>query len=318
MNRLAKFFRSFGGVCMLLQIAACFCPVLMITQENYPKEQYSAVNFLLEAFELLKKGTVNQHVILIGSLVLIPAILALIMGIVGIVASSRQIVSCIFSILISSAYIAFCFLLPRFWPEPINSAQVYQKAFGYWCIIGVSGLSAICGIAGIITTPKKNKGKEEALPFLGEEPKNIQTPAPKSKPTVTKNVSVPPVSSFDDVTVALDDILDTPQNQSPRGVLVGLTGIYRGAEIPFQPGETLKLGRDMSNDLIFEGETKVSRFHCAISWYPEIQKFRIVDQSANGCFVNGSEDCLPQNMEIELVPGTILSIGDQKNIFRLD
>lgn len=342
MNKLAKFFRSLGGVCMLLQLVVCFLPVLVIVQENYLDEKYSQVRFLKEAFQQLTAGNVNQQVLLIGGVILLPAVLSLIMGIVGIVGNKRQIVSCVTAILILGLNIAFCYLLPKLQPEPLNSAQIYQKGYGYWCLLGVSGIAAICGIAGIIATPRKKKATEQTIPFLREEKSapvyNTQAtqsqPAPATKPqpvqsqpaaaTKPQSVQTQPAAALhsqaqpDDVTVALDDIIEPPHSQSPRGVLVGLTGIYRGAEIPFRPGETLKLGRDMSNDLIFEGETKVSRYHCAITWFPETQKFKIIDQSANGCFVNGSEDCLPQNMEIELAPGTILAIGDQKNIFRLE
>lgn len=42
------------------------------------------------------------------------------------------------------------------------------------------------------------------------------------------------------------------------------------------------------------------------------------DTSSNGSFTNGSQECLPQNMEICLKPGTILDFGSEENRFRLE
>lgn len=55
--------------------------------------------------------------------------------------------------------------------------------------------------------------------------------------------------------------------ETVRGVLVGLAGIYKGAEIPIQDGETIRVGRTADNDLVFENQQKVSRKHCVISFH---------------------------------------------------
>ena len=102
----------------------------------------------------------------------------------------------------------------------------------------------------------------------------------------------------------------------PKGVMVGLVGVYAGAEIPFKIGERIRLGRLANNDLVFEGQDKVSRNHCYIKW--DGYKFLIKDSSSNGVFVNGSEDCLPQNIEIEIPIGSVIAIGDENNTFRLE
>jgi len=106
--------------------------------------------------------------------------------------------------------------------------------------------------------------------------------------------------------------------ETVRGVLVGLAGIYKGAEIPIQDGETIRIGRTADNDLVFENQQKVSRKHCVISFHRDKECFKIVDTSSNGSFTNGSQECLPQNMEICLKPGTILDFGSEENRFRLE
>ncbi len=77
-------------------------------------------------------------------------------------------------------------------------------------------------------------------------------------------------------------------------------------------------GRTADNDLVFENQQKVSRKHCVISFHRDKECFKIVDTSSNGSFTNGSQECLPQNMEICLKPGTILDFGSEENRFRLE
>ena len=106
---------------------------------------------------------------------------------------------------------------------------------------------------------------------------------------------------------------------APRGVMVGLTGVYAGEEIPLRPGETIRVGRDVESNLVFDKRApRVSRHHCEITWNPESQNYSIVDTSTNGTFKNGSEDCLPQNMTIVLEVGCTLSLGSDDNVFRLE
>lgn len=105
----------------------------------------------------------------------------------------------------------------------------------------------------------------------------------------------------------------------PRGVMVGLAGIYAGVEIPFQNGETIRIGRDASSNLIYDKRApRVSRHHCEITWNAQNRNYSIIDTSTNGTFKNGSEDCLPQNMRIVLEVGCTISLGSDDNVFRLE
>lgn len=104
----------------------------------------------------------------------------------------------------------------------------------------------------------------------------------------------------------------------PRGVMVGLSGMYKGAEIPFKSGESIKFGRDTSNDMVFTDAPRVSRHHCVITWDGENKVYQIIDNSSNGCYINGMEECIPQNIPLQLEIGTIIDIGDENNRFRLE
>lgn len=98
----------------------------------------------------------------------------------------------------------------------------------------------------------------------------------------------------------------------------GLVGIYAGAEIPFQDGESIRLGRLTDNDLVFDGQGSVSRKHCTLTWYGDRKKFSILDYSSSGCYINGEKECLPQNIAVWLEPGTVIDIGNAENRFRLE
>lgn len=103
-----------------------------------------------------------------------------------------------------------------------------------------------------------------------------------------------------------------------RGVMVGISGVFAGKEITFRDKETLHLGRDLSNDLVFTNASHISRNHCLITWYAQTQKFLIEDRSSNGCYINGAPARLPKSVEIALDPGTTIDIGDRSNRFRLE
>ena len=103
-----------------------------------------------------------------------------------------------------------------------------------------------------------------------------------------------------------------------RGVMVGVSGVFAGKEITFRDEETLQLGRDYTNDLVFTNASHISRNHCSITWYAQKQKYFVVDRSSNGCFINGASVRLPKNVEIALDPGTVIDIGDTANRFRLE
>ena len=114
-------------------------------------------------------------------------------------------------------------------------------------------------------------------------------------------------------------VVEKEPDRGPRGVMVGLTGVYAGVEIPLQPGESVKIGRDATSNLIYDKSApRISRHHCEITWNPQSQNYSIIDTSTNGTFKNGSEDCLPQNMRISLEIGCTISLGDDDNMFRLE
>ena len=84
------------------------------------------------------------------------------------------------------------------------------------------------------------------------------------------------------------------------------------------PGEFIRMERQNTNHLVFEGQKSVSRDHCKMKWNADSQTYTIYDYSSTGSFVNGSHDCLPQNLEMTLEPGCVLAIGDETNTFRLE
>ncbi|RMG15327.1 MAG: FHA domain-containing protein [Planctomycetota bacterium] len=71
--------------------------------------------------------------------------------------------------------------------------------------------------------------------------------------------------------------------------------------IKLRPGDTVRIGRHHSNDLVLNDGT-VSRFHCTIEWDPDEERPWLVDNnSANGVEVDGEE-----------VEGKFLLLGDNQ------
>lgn len=221
------------------------------------------------------------------------------------VGNDRQIVSSILIFVVLGLYIILFLSIGSYFPE-----KEYSR--------GVAGIcNLVCSVvaSGISIFALLSKGEELAEPILTEIPQvqEIKQEQIRAKYNIlTEDASSQTAAAVAPLASEIPPYVPGP----PKGVMVGLTGIYMGAVIPFRSGESIRLGRLPNNDLVFEGQDKVSRNHCYIKW--DGQTFLIKDSSSNGTFVNGSEDCLPQNIEIEVPIGSVLAIGDERNTFRLE
>lgn len=104
--------------------------------------------------------------------------------------------------------------------------------------------------------------------------------------------------------------------QTAGAMLVGITGIFKGANIPVSANEELIIGRDPSQcHLIIESE-QISRKHCAIRFDNITGQYKVTDFSSNGTFIN-NERRIMRNQPQFVPRGAVLSIGDGANSFRL-
>lgn len=287
MNKLAKFFRIAVVFLLLADIGFLFMPVIKTVQENYPTDIYSQADFIKDTFSkfimgksgLKISGSQALEIILF---IVLPALLSVIFMIVSIVAVSRQIISGFVAIVTAVLNIVFT-------TKATGIGQIYKKQYqdivrlrGLNMIMVLAVILIICGILIIITKPakaKKNKDKDNMIPdveqihqeqikpkyeFIDEaRPEQAGTSAAEQVQNaqqvqsgeVTHDAGT--AQNIENLQKAQPD--DSGQGR-PRGVMVGITGMYAGAEIPFKPGEELKFGRDNVNDVVFPEARKISRY----------------------------------------------------------
>lgn len=106
-----------------------------------------------------------------------------------------------------------------------------------------------------------------------------------------------------------------PETKQKHGVLVGLCGLYAGAQIEMKDGEMITFGRADDNNLIFASEPRISRHHCMIRWNAQKQKYIFRDYSSSGSYINDQQDCLPQNLDLEIACGSKIALGNNDNVF---
>lgn len=99
--------------------------------------------------------------------------------------------------------------------------------------------------------------------------------------------------------------------------LVGITGIFKGAEIPIAKGEVLVIGRDPSQCHVIIESNDISRKHCAVSFDEITGQYKVTDYSANGTFIN-NERRVMKNQPQFVQRGEVISVGGSKNSFRLN
>jgi hypothetical protein len=101
-----------------------------------------------------------------------------------------------------------------------------------------------------------------------------------------------------------------------KAVLRGISGVYQGADVPFD-GKPIVLGRDPSAaNLVFPSDTRgVSSRHCIVKY--ENSRFYVEDcWSTNGTFLSGGKAVAP-GQPVEVKPGTRFYLGDQANTFEV-
>lgn len=156
------------------------------------------------------------------------------------------------------------------------------------------GTSVIPGVKNVISQPPKNEVPVQ--PFSGSQNVPPVQPQPREAPHY---VPTQP----------------QPETKQKHGVLVGLCGLYAGAQIEMKDGEMITFGRADDNNLIFASEPRISRHHCMIRWNAQKQKYIFRDYSSSGSYINDQQDCLPQNLDLEIACGSKIALGNNDNVF---
>jgi len=325
MDRSAKSMRVVCGLLLLINLAVFFLPVTVIERENSAGKSeldYSQFNYVAEMtkgelphdeyLEIRPFGGIDYMITVV--FMIFPLLSSVIGGIYGIAGRPRQLITGICSLLILGCYLAQYFMLGRMWPDIAGDLSCH-RGIGSVLTLIVSGCAALFGILGFIFMPRIIKTKEDKIPQV-QEIREEQNQAMYHMVDSVSGSGEQNLNMHSQVDMSLPPYYLS--NGEPRGVLVGLTGMYAGAEIAFTDHMMIRLGRLPDNDLVFENEQHISRRHCEITWYANEKIFRIKDFSSSGSYMNGSDECIPQNIDTPLMPGTVLDIGDANNRFRLE
>ena len=306
MERFAKKFRVMGSICLLLELVTLFLPFMKRVQENYPDDIWSRLDYIQGAIgtftgnvraDLPQTFTTMQAAWILG-LMALPLVIAVAACVWGIVGDHRQRVSSILIFLVFLLDIIMFATKGNFLLQG-EEGQSYLMGNGSMYALIISGVSSVFSVLAWIATPKIVKETSDEIPQVAE----IKQQQVEAK-----------------YNVMLEEQPEKPQAKQqmpPHGVLVGIKGLYAGAEIAMKDGEEIRLGRAEGNHLIFTGQRSVSRNHCKIRWNEAKQSYLFLDYSSSGTYLNGSNDCLPQNLEIEVPCGSQIALGNRENIFLL-
>lgn len=107
------------------------------------------------------------------------------------------------------------------------------------------------------------------------------------------------------------------KEQIKSGTIECIAGMYKGICFPISTNEEIVIGRDasQSNIIIDNKYVYVSKKHCGIR-YEDSGKYRVKVYSSNGIFVDEKER-FSQGADIYLSIGSVISIGNKENSFRL-
>lgn len=100
--------------------------------------------------------------------------------------------------------------------------------------------------------------------------------------------------------------------------LIGLNGMWQGAEFLNNSGETLTIGRDSKqcDIVISQNAQNISRKHCSVRYDYDREDYIVVDYSSNGTYIDDKK--LVSNVETHASSGSTIALGDKVNSFKLN
>ncbi len=107
------------------------------------------------------------------------------------------------------------------------------------------------------------------------------------------------------------------KDQIKNGTIECINGMYKGICFPVSINEEIVIGRDasQSNIIIDKKYVYVSKKHCGIR-YEDSGRYRVKVYSSNGIFIDENER-VSQGAEIYVSSGSVISIGNKENSFKL-
>ena len=103
----------------------------------------------------------------------------------------------------------------------------------------------------------------------------------------------------------------------PTGKLVCVSGTYAGYDFEVKDGEQIVIGKDanVAQIVIDPSFKQVSRKHVGISFDAARDQYRVTDYSSNGTLIDGQK--MDSGRTVFVHRGTVVSLADEKNAFRL-
>lgn len=100
------------------------------------------------------------------------------------------------------------------------------------------------------------------------------------------------------------------------GALIGVSGMYQGAELPINSQESIVIGRDAENSNLVITDKAVSRRHCSVSYDAFCQYYIVIDHSTNGVYLKDGSQITP-GQPVVIYPGDTIRLGNTEHVFRL-
>lgn len=163
---------------------------------------------------------------------------------------------------------------------------------GYWVFVALQAAAAVLSVAVLV--------KRESSFTVSEGPV-VMVDGPGLKPEIEE-----------------DDMESRKKviSEVPVGMLSGLTGEYKDMQITLHDNETIVIGRDGNDCNLVVSGSKVSRRHCSLSYFAKTNRYILTDFSSNGTFLGNGKRIQP-NTSVEIMPGTVIYLGNRDNSFQI-
>lgn len=125
----------------------------------------------------------------------------------------------------------------------------------------------------------------------------------------------------DDTELIEDNVIDfgnEERRNRQQGIFLGMSGSFSGISYTLPDGAEYCVGRDAAQCeiVVSDADPSVSRLHCMICYTGYQDGYYVTDYSSNGTYIDGVKIIKGQKQFVNR--GTVVSLGNQMNSFKLD
>ena len=304
MKKASSVARIIAPILILVSICMIFLPWITISALGYT-ESRSFFDVFESTIDWIGDDGEATFFFFLGIALMLTAVLGIVLSALGLKVGPIP-----YFVLAVASFISVVVLISDSAGEVmryLNKSALSLVGIGAW-ICPFLALIAVVLMFVLKDNAPQQQQRMEPAPVMAPPvyPQQIPTPAPMPAPMPAPA----PVQEDLGYTVPVTPAV-------PSGKMIAVSGTYAGYDFEIKDGEQIVIGKDanVAQVVIDPSYKQVSRKHVGISFDAARDQYRVTDYSSNGTLIDGQK--MDSGRTVYVRRGTIVSLADEKNAFRL-